>query len=110
MTSYNVCYTKLLRQITAQGAGTANITVTANDSGKSATCVVYVNNPDLSSGSKKANLTAQLINEAGTGVAGYSFTLYSDPISDITDSAGNVAFLDIAYDYHTLIIARNNFV
>jgi len=91
-------------QITAQGAGTVNITATANDSGKSVTCVVHVNNPDLNSGSKKANLTAQLVNDAGAGVERYRFTLYSDPISDITDSTGNVAFLNIAYDYHTLII------
>ena len=90
-------------QFTALSPGTAHIYVQTNDMGYQDVFTIYVKNPDSTS-SIKSGLSCELLDGNGIGVEGYKFTLYSDPIWAQTNAAGKVAFNDIAYDYHTLVI------
>ncbi|MEX1378304.1 MAG: Ig-like domain-containing protein [Eubacteriales bacterium] len=90
-------------QFTALSPGTAHIYVQTNDMSYQDMFQIHVKNPENTS-KMKAGLSCELLNSSKKAMKGYTFTLYSDPISAATNVSGRVSFDDIAYDYHTLVI------
>lgn len=95
--------------ITANAVGVTTITVTANDTTNGTitdTCIIKVVDSTISNPSiHKGNITGTLVDDNGLPLAGYNITLYSNPVTVFTDSAGGFVFTNMPYDNHTLVVS-----
>ena len=71
----------------------------------SGTAYAYINDY---TGSKKGNLTGTLTDSDDNPLENYEVTIYSDPITDMTNSNGDFSFSSIPYSSHILTI-RDSF-
>lgn len=98
--------------ITAVGEGKTIIKVTAADT-KNGTledeCILQVYDPTpADTNAYLGELTGRLLDYQGKVLSGYTITLYSNPITIITDSQGEFKYNVIPYTRHILIVESDD--
>jgi hypothetical protein len=92
----------------AKGIGVSLVTVFSTDTTYgtiSDTCTVYlVDNTTPPSGVKHGDILGTLVDLNGIPLAGYEVTLFSTPITVVTDANGRFRFPNVPYYNHTLVV------
>lgn len=98
----------LTGMLEAKEIGVATVTITSDDTTNgtiSDACTVYVvENTPLPSEVKRGNIVGTLVDQHGTPLAGHGVTLFSSPITVVTDSAGRFRFTNVPFTDHTLVV------
>jgi len=98
--------------ITALGEGKTIITITAVDTKNGTlidTCILQVYDPTpADANAYLGELTGRLVDYQGKVLSGYTITMYSNPITILTDSQGEFKFNFIPYTDHILVVENDN--
>lgn len=92
--------------VKANDVGKTTITVTAQGNKYASDIMVIevVDNATSERVEQTGQLQGQMVNSSGQPLAKYSVTIYSAPVTEITDAAGNFSFASIPYGKHTLVV------
>ena len=92
----------------SEGDKTVTLTATISKGSASDTKTFTVTVKAQEGEAQHGNISGVLVDSDGDPLAGFSVTLHSDPVTVVTDSAGEFTFTDVELTQHTLIIKKSD--
>lgn len=94
--------------ITAKDVGRTVITVTTDDNRNASDTMIIeiMDGTSIESSVQTGHLEGRLVDNSQKPLAKYSVTIYSNPMTEITDADGKFRFENVPYDQHTLVVCN----